>query len=669
MDTQFMASMMHALPALSSQGSPYVASDSSASTKVASRDSAVGLGLPREHAESTASSTTTRERFHDSYESAQDPYVAPDIRDDTDASSVEDVGAELTPDRRESVPYETTSKLFPAPRTIVQHDQTKSNLASWAPTAAPVPTQTDNLPEVGESNMTALPISKVQQELNSGLLAMMSLQIFEDLLKDPLGRHRFREWYITNRGHPGKIDMYWDAAVFARLLTQLSLGATGIRHLYVQDGAPLPVHLTSEAEKEVTSTLLQLEAVQSSFQIAQSEILQEMYASEFPAFVKAKLVQEAHVQLGKLRLDAEGNSSGLGDCWCLTNPRLKDHPIVLASPGFEDLTGYTREEICGRNCRFLQGPSSSQESVGRIRDALNRGEGCSELILNYRRSGQPFYCLLTIMPLKSKSGDIVYFLGGQVDVGSSFANKGNLNAFLLGGAEATNTATGNNSFSPTMVAYNSALASGMSAKQSYRSASQRAAAGTLYQDGNDDKSLYDAVQPRKTLASRIFSTGRSKRNVSSATMTPKQGIVGAEASLGATTLPIDQQIERFESAYTRVLVFRPIKTKLEVLFLTPMLLQYLGQTDYNAHLSRYVHKDLLSLLTAGTKEATRAMRRTVLGRVMLGKPYSIESVGVKCLHQAKLLREADYTTKWTRLHITPLQERQGNVVAFTAVFA
>lgn len=64
---------------------------------------------------------------------------------------------------------------------------------------------------------------------------------------------------------------------------------------------------------------------------------------------------------------------------------IKDHPIVLASEGFTAVTGYTRSQIIGRNCRFLQGPGTAPESIQRIRDGLNSGEGCNELLLNYRK--------------------------------------------------------------------------------------------------------------------------------------------------------------------------------------------------------------------------------------------------------------------------------------------
>lgn len=38
----------------------------------------------------------------------------------------------------------------------------------------------------------------------------------------------------------------------------------------------------------------------------------------------------------------------------IADPHLPDCPIVFASDGFLELTEYSREEILGRNCRFLQ---------------------------------------------------------------------------------------------------------------------------------------------------------------------------------------------------------------------------------------------------------------------------------------------------------------------------
>ncbi|KAL5172572.1 Phototropin-2 [Glycine soja] len=54
----------------------------------------------------------------------------------------------------------------------------------------------------------------------------------------------------------------------------------------------------------------------------------------------------------------------------ISDPRLPDNPIIFASDSFLELTEYTREEILGRNCRFLQGPETDQATVSRIRDAI-----------------------------------------------------------------------------------------------------------------------------------------------------------------------------------------------------------------------------------------------------------------------------------------------------------
>ncbi|PWN24420.1 hypothetical protein BDZ90DRAFT_208071, partial [Jaminaea rosea] len=95
---------------------------------------------------------------------------------------------------------------------------------------------------------------------------------------------------------------------------------------------------------------------------------------------------------------------------------LPDAAIVLVSPGFVSTTGYNTKAIIGRNCRFLQGPSTAPESVQRIRDALNAGRSCTEVLLNYRRDGTPFFCLLSIIPLRDAAGQVCYFIGGQTNV-------------------------------------------------------------------------------------------------------------------------------------------------------------------------------------------------------------------------------------------------------------
>nr|AHZ63804.1 neochrome [Adiantum raddianum] len=94
-----------------------------------------------------------------------------------------------------------------------------------------------------------------------------------------------------------------------------------------------------------------------------------------------------------------------------------DLPIIFASRGFFELTGYTAREVIGRNCRFLQGPDTDPADVASIREALARGTGtfCGRL-LNCRKDGSSFWNLLTIAPIKDDMGSIVKLIGVQLEV-------------------------------------------------------------------------------------------------------------------------------------------------------------------------------------------------------------------------------------------------------------
>lgn len=100
----------------------------------------------------------------------------------------------------------------------------------------------------------------------------------------------------------------------------------------------------------------------------------------------------------------------------MTDPRQADNPIVFANDAFLDLTGYGPGEVVGRNCRFLQGPDTSPEDVGRIREAVAAGEGIDVEILNYRKNGAPFWNALAISPVRDEAGRLLYFLASQADV-------------------------------------------------------------------------------------------------------------------------------------------------------------------------------------------------------------------------------------------------------------
>jgi PAS domain S-box-containing protein len=100
----------------------------------------------------------------------------------------------------------------------------------------------------------------------------------------------------------------------------------------------------------------------------------------------------------------------------VTDPRQADNPIVFANDAFLDLTGYPRDEVIGRNCRFLQGPDTDPVQVARVRDAVANGEDAAIDILNYRKDGSAFWNALHLSPVRAETGEVVYFFASQRDV-------------------------------------------------------------------------------------------------------------------------------------------------------------------------------------------------------------------------------------------------------------
>lgn len=100
---------------------------------------------------------------------------------------------------------------------------------------------------------------------------------------------------------------------------------------------------------------------------------------------------------------------------CVTDPTLPDNPIVYVNAAFCELTGYPPEETLGRNCRFLQGPATTPQSVEEIgRILAERRVGTVELV-NYRKNGEAFINTLQIGPLEDENGRARFFFGTQMD--------------------------------------------------------------------------------------------------------------------------------------------------------------------------------------------------------------------------------------------------------------
>ncbi|NKM57925.1 PAS domain-containing protein [Rhizobium anhuiense] len=99
----------------------------------------------------------------------------------------------------------------------------------------------------------------------------------------------------------------------------------------------------------------------------------------------------------------------------VTDPNQHDNPIIFCNSAFRKLTGYSDDEVIGRNCRFLQGPETSKETVAKIRERIAAGEDVAVDILNYRKDGSMFWNAVFISPVRDQAGKIVYFFASQLD--------------------------------------------------------------------------------------------------------------------------------------------------------------------------------------------------------------------------------------------------------------
>lgn len=105
----------------------------------------------------------------------------------------------------------------------------------------------------------------------------------------------------------------------------------------------------------------------------------------------------------------------------VTDPSLPDNPIVYATQGFLNLTGYTLDQVLGRNCRFLQGPETDPKAVEKIRNAIEEGSDMSVCLLNYRVDGTTFWNQFFIAALRDAGGNITNYVGVQCKVSDQYA--------------------------------------------------------------------------------------------------------------------------------------------------------------------------------------------------------------------------------------------------------
>jgi len=100
----------------------------------------------------------------------------------------------------------------------------------------------------------------------------------------------------------------------------------------------------------------------------------------------------------------------------VTDPTQPDNPVIYVNPAFEGITGYSGEDVLGKNCRFLQGPDRDQAGVEELRRAIREQRECHVVLHNTRKDGVDFWNELFVAPVFDRQGYLTHFVGIQNDI-------------------------------------------------------------------------------------------------------------------------------------------------------------------------------------------------------------------------------------------------------------
>ncbi|GAA5913131.1 uncharacterized protein JCM6883_006534 [Sporobolomyces salmoneus] len=278
-----------------------------------------------------------------------------------------------------------------------------------------------------QSVPTSIVRCKVDNEKEYELSKLVGKERFEEALQDDNLVKEFRDFFLTHHYNADLLNLYLDLRSFTSQSLQLhSLAASILLTFFSESSSshlPLPISLRAPVFHSLTPLSKTTMEEIGTLETAERELFGRIHETYFEEFMQERLVGMGADSLSRAQEDdtvREWEKRGLGKAFCLINSRLEDNPIVLASEGFAELTGYSINELVGSNCRtLLQGPSTSPYASTALRDAIHEGQSITKLILHYRQNGEPFYTLFSLVPLRNRSGrggEIDYFLVGSCDV-------------------------------------------------------------------------------------------------------------------------------------------------------------------------------------------------------------------------------------------------------------
>ncbi|KAI5362645.1 putative PAS domain, RGS domain, PAS domain superfamily, RGS domain superfamily, RGS, subdomain 2 [Septoria linicola] len=291
-----------------------------------------------------------------------------------------------------------------------------------------IPVQSLSSSEIPKTAM--LPASRrrsvqqiAKQAADKPYAEMLTLETFLLALSNPPVRYRLQEF--CRQGTCCDYISFLDQVQNHRNMVERSSKAmAAIQQKFLTPSSPDHIDLSTRVGTELGADIDAITSdtypgIAGIFDEAEAAVQGAIYKAFYPDFVRAQLMITTTEAMGcNIR-----RFKGLGDCFCLTDPSKADNPILFASDGFVSVTGYSREEIMPRNCRFLQGPATNSLAVEKIKQDIKDKRESVEFLLNYRKNGEPFWNLLYTSPLFDANGRLAFYIGGQVNCSSAIHGK------------------------------------------------------------------------------------------------------------------------------------------------------------------------------------------------------------------------------------------------------
>ncbi|MCU0515297.1 MAG: PAS domain S-box protein [Oscillatoria sp. Prado101] len=126
--------------------------------------------------------------------------------------------------------------------------------------------------------------------------------------------------------------------------------------------------------------------------------------------ITQRLRTEKRLRLLERAIDASSNGI------VITDPTQPDNPIIYVNKGFDRITGYSAQEVIGKNSRFLQSKDRNQPGLKKLRQAIKEQRECYLTLRNSRKDGTIFWNELSVSPVRDESGNVTQFIGVQTDI-------------------------------------------------------------------------------------------------------------------------------------------------------------------------------------------------------------------------------------------------------------